>query len=59
MTTITLAKSAGFCFGVRRAIDIAEQLARTQRAYTLGPIIHNPQMVAQLATRSSMQHARS
>ena len=49
MTTITLAKSAGFCFGVRRAIDIAEQLARTQRAYTLGPIIHNPQMVAQLA----------
>ena len=46
---ITLAKSAGFCFGVKRAIDIAENLAKTQAAYTLGPIIHNPQMVAQLA----------
>lgn len=46
---ITLAKSAGFCFGVKRAIDITENLAKTQAAYTLGPIIHNPQMVAQLA----------
>ncbi len=40
-----LAKHAGFCFGVRRAVEAAE---RTAPAYTLGAIIHNPQAVARL-----------
>ncbi|MFZ3136551.1 MAG: 4-hydroxy-3-methylbut-2-enyl diphosphate reductase [Thermodesulfovibrionales bacterium] len=44
------AKTAGFCFGVKRAIDIAFQIAMEKRKgiYTLGPIIHNPQVVDKL-----------
>ena len=42
---IIVARHAGFCFGVRRAVDTA---AAAAPAYTLGPIIHNPQMVAEL-----------
>jgi 4-hydroxy-3-methylbut-2-enyl diphosphate reductase len=47
---IIVAKKAGFCFGVKRAVDIAFQLAREKRkgVYTLGPIIHNPQVVERL-----------
>ena len=40
-----LAKHAGFCFGVRRAVETAERAAP---AITLGPIIHNPQVVRRL-----------
>jgi len=44
------AKRAGFCFGVKRAIDIAFETAEKKKAgvYTLGPIIHNPQVVERL-----------
>lgn len=47
---IFIAKTAGFCFGVKRAIDIAFHIAREKRKgiYTLGPIIHNPQVVDML-----------
>jgi 4-hydroxy-3-methylbut-2-enyl diphosphate reductase len=47
---IITAKTAGFCFGVKRAIDIAFKIAREKRqgVYTLGPIIHNPQVVEKL-----------
>jgi 4-hydroxy-3-methylbut-2-enyl diphosphate reductase len=47
---IRIVKGAGFCFGVKRAIDIAFALAeRKQKGiYTLGPIIHNPQVVDKL-----------
>jgi 4-hydroxy-3-methylbut-2-enyl diphosphate reductase len=47
---IITAKTAGFCFGVKRAIDIAFRIAREKRQgiYTLGPIIHNPQVVEKL-----------
>ena len=49
---ITLAKSAGFCFGVRRAVETVEQMLRENKAVcTLGPIIHNPQLVADLEKR--------
>ena len=41
-----LARHAGFCFGVRRAVETAE---RSAPAVTLGPIIHNPQVVARLS----------
>lgn len=42
-----IARSAGFCFGVKRAIDIALKATKKYQKdlYTLGPIIHNPQTV--------------
>ncbi len=46
---VTLAKSAGFCFGVKRAVDMVyEEAEKKQKVYTLGPIIHNEQVVADL-----------
>jgi (E)-4-hydroxy-3-methyl-but-2-enyl pyrophosphate reductase len=47
---VVRAKYLGFCFGVRRAIDMVLKKADEGEAplYTLGPIIHNPQMVAML-----------
>ncbi|MDR2617198.1 MAG: 4-hydroxy-3-methylbut-2-enyl diphosphate reductase [Endomicrobium sp.] len=49
MLKIKVAKNAGFCFGVRRAIEIAEKtLKNKSKVYTLGPIIHNPQEVKRL-----------
>ncbi|HIS02061.1 MAG TPA: bifunctional 4-hydroxy-3-methylbut-2-enyl diphosphate reductase/30S ribosomal protein S1 [Candidatus Excrementavichristensenella intestinipullorum] len=49
---IRVAHSAGFCFGVRRAVELAERLAdRHIPAVTLGPLIHNPDYVAALARR--------
>ncbi|MCR5176356.1 MAG: 4-hydroxy-3-methylbut-2-enyl diphosphate reductase, partial [Anaerovibrio sp.] len=47
---VILAENLGFCYGVKRAIQIAEDSAQpNQVTNTLGPIIHNPQMVAKLA----------
>ena len=49
MVKITIAKSAGFCFGVKRAIDLAEDIAsKNKEVYTFGPLIHNPQEVQRL-----------
>ena len=49
---IILAKSAGFCFGVQRAVDtVYEQVAKNpsgRRIYTYGPIIHNMEVVNDL-----------
>lgn len=47
---IELAQSAGFCFGVRRAVDRVYELAdgADGNVYTLGPIIHNEQVVGDL-----------
>ena len=46
MPKITVAKTAGFCFGVNRAIKLTEELADSgKKVCTLGPIIHNKQMV--------------
>ncbi len=46
---IILAKQAGFCFGVKRATQIAfEAAGKNQNTYTLGPIIHSPQVVGKL-----------
>ena len=40
--SITVAKSAGFCFGVSRAVELVEQAAKAgKQVATLGPIIHN------------------
>ncbi|MDE7233883.1 MAG: hypothetical protein K2N29_02370 [Ruminiclostridium sp.] len=41
MSRIEIAKTAGFCFGSKRAVDLAvETAAQYGRAYTLGPLIH-------------------
>ncbi len=47
---VIIAKHAGVCFGVKRAIDLAFTAARNYRnhVYTIGPLIHNPQVVKQL-----------
>ena len=45
------AKSAGFCFGVKRAVDtVYEQVKENQNLpiYTYGPIIHNEEVVKDL-----------
>lgn len=52
MKKIYLAKSAGFCFGVNRAIELVHSLLDSgEKVCTLGPIIHNAQVVNQLAER--------
>jgi 4-hydroxy-3-methylbut-2-enyl diphosphate reductase len=49
---IITAKSAGFCFGVRRAVEMACKQAQSgQTASTYGPIIHNEQVVSDLAAK--------
>ncbi|MBN2233391.1 MAG: 4-hydroxy-3-methylbut-2-enyl diphosphate reductase [Deltaproteobacteria bacterium] len=51
---IELAASAGFCFGVKRAVNLAVRAAAEHPGkpiFTLGPIIHNPQVVADLERR--------
>jgi 4-hydroxy-3-methylbut-2-enyl diphosphate reductase len=49
---ILLAEHAGFCFGVERAIKIVEDTASSKdNVLTLGPIIHNPQVVNSLLQR--------
>ena len=46
---IKLAKHAGFCFGVKRAVDkVYEQLESGKKIYTYGPIIHNEEVVNDL-----------
>lgn len=48
------AKRAGACYGVQRALDMADEVIEGgNRAYTLGPLIHNPQVVADLAARGA------
>ena len=49
---VTVAKTAGFCFGVDRAVNrVYELLESGKKAATLGPIIHNPQIVEDLQNR--------
>ena len=49
---ITLAETAGFCFGVNRAVNIVyDLLEKGENVCTLGPIIHNPQLVEELSQR--------
>ncbi len=52
MVEIIVAPNAGFCFGVKRAVKLAEESSafnrEGRRVYTLGPIIHNPQEVGRL-----------
>lgn len=46
---ILMADSAGYCFGVRRVIHMAEETAANgNTVHTLGPIIHNPRKIEEL-----------
>lgn len=45
---IIVAKSAGFCFGVKRAVDYAYSRAGKKNVYTFGPIIHNKEVTEDL-----------
>lgn len=47
---VILAKSAGFCYGVRRAVELAEARAKEGPVYMLGHITHNDHVVARLET---------
>ena len=52
MRKVKVAKSAGFCFGVKRAIDMVyEEAAKGGKVYTLGPVIHNEQVVSDLESK--------
>ena len=50
---VVTAKTAGFCFGVKRAVDKVYELIESGASpiYTLGPIIHNEQVVADLDSK--------
>jgi 4-hydroxy-3-methylbut-2-enyl diphosphate reductase len=50
---VTVVKRAGFCFGVKRAVEVAFNVARKRNGgvYTFGPIIHNPQVVERLSEK--------
>jgi (E)-4-hydroxy-3-methyl-but-2-enyl pyrophosphate reductase len=57
---VILAKSAGFCWGVSRAVEKARHLAQDKHApiWTDGPLIHNRQMVAELEKEGIRESAR-
>ena len=48
MKEVILAKSAGFCFGVKRAVDTVYEQTGKKNVYTFGPIIHNEEVVKDL-----------
>ena len=53
---IKKAKSYGFCFGVKRAVEIAED---SQNAVTLGPLIHNPLEINRLCDEYNVKYVNS
>jgi len=50
---VIVARGSGFCFGVKRALEIVEKALREEKGpfYTLGPLIHNPQAVERLSQK--------
>ena len=50
--SVKLAKKTGFCFGVKRAVRMAEEaLTKKMPIYSLGSIIHNKQVVEALSKK--------
>lgn len=49
---VGIVKNAGFCFGVKRAVDMAFKKAKEKKSgvYTYGPLIHNPQVIEKLGS---------
>ncbi len=55
MVNIKVAESAGFCFGVNRAVTAVENfLNEGKKVATLGPLIHNPAFIKQLEDRGAV-----
>lgn len=54
MLSVKLAKNIGFCSGVRRAVSIVEEtLSKSKsKVYSLGPVIHNPEVIKQLKKKN-------
>ena len=50
---IHIADKAGFCFGVKRALDIVQDVLKDGQGpvCTLGPLIHNPRVVGELGAQ--------
>lgn len=48
---VILARSAGFCFGVHRAVDTVYERTGMENVYTYGPIIHNDEVVKDLESK--------
>lgn len=50
---VVLAEYAGFCYGVRRALDTVLEVSENSRKpmFTLGPLIHNPQVIEKLESQ--------
>ena len=48
------AKSAGFCYGVRRAVELAEKAVEAGPVVMLGPIIHNDHVIAALRDKGAV-----
>lgn len=50
MVDIKVAKNSGFCFGVKKAIEIAEEIAKNnpQKTYVLGQLVHNERVIKKL-----------
>ena len=54
MKEVILAKSAGFCFGVNRAVELAYKLLNENvKVSTLGPIIHNQQVIDDMSAKGA------
>ncbi len=53
---IKKAKSYGFCFGVKRAVEIAEN---SKNAVTLGPLIHNPLEIERLSKNYNVKYVNT
>ena len=51
---VTLAKSAGFCYGVRRAVELAEEKVKVGPVVMLGPIIHNDHVIRSLEEKGAV-----
>ena len=52
MMEITVAAHCGFCYGVKRAVEMARQATADHvQGGTLGPLIHNPQLIGELASQ--------
>lgn len=55
MKELRVARSAGFCFGVRRSVELAEELMeRSGPSASLGQLIHNEDVVAALEKKACM-----
>ena len=54
MKEVIVAKSAGFCFGVQRAVDTVYNQCGGKNVFTYGPIIHNEEVVKDLHRASTL-----